>query len=291
MNFGTVAILGPGLIGGSLALALAERGLAKRISIYARSPHALDAIRLAGVNAELTGNPSEAVRDADVVILCVPIEAMAALVKECRDALKPTALVTDVGSVKGSVDAVLAPLLKGKARWIGSHPMAGSEQSGFVAARPDLFENAAVIVTPTPETAPETQKRAEEFWQALGSRIFSLSPAEHDLAVAEISHMPHLVAALLVTQAGPKSLPLAAGGFRDTTRVASASPGLWIEILQANREALARQCGAWAEELEKIERLFRDESPAAKSELFKLLENAQSVRSQLIDKKSLSPRP
>jgi prephenate dehydrogenase len=291
MNFGTVAILGPGLIGGSLALALAERGLAKRISIYARSPHALDAIRLAGVNAELTGNPSEAVRDADVVILCVPIEAMAALVKECRDALKPTALVTDVGSVKGSVDAVLAPLLKGKARWIGSHPMAGSEQSGFVAARPDLFENAAVIVTPTPETAPETQKRAEEFWQALGSRIFSLSPSEHDLAVAEISHMPHLVAALLVTQAGPKSLPLAAGGFRDTTRVASASPGLWIEILQANREALARQCGAWAEELEKIERLFRDESPAAKSELFKLLENAQSVRSQLIDKKSLSPRP
>jgi hypothetical protein len=166
MNFGTVAILGPGLIGGSLALGLAERGLAERLVIYARSPHALDAIRLAGVDAELTGNPSEAVREADVVILCVPIEAMAGLVSECRDALKPDALVTDVGSVKGSVDAALAPLLRGRALWIGSHPMAGSEQSGFVAARPDLFEDAAVILTPTPDTRPQALARAEQFWKA-----------------------------------------------------------------------------------------------------------------------------
>lgn len=288
MSFGTVAILGPGLIGGSLALALAERGLASRLSIYARSAHALDAIRLAGVNAELTGNPSEAVRDADVVILCVPIEAMPALIEECRDALKPTALVTDVGSVKGSVDAALAPLLEGKALWIGSHPMAGSEQSGFVAARADLFENAAAIVTPTLQTAAGAEKRAVEFWRALGSRVFTLSPADHDDAVADISHMPHLVAAMLVAHADPKSLALAAGGFRDTTRVASASPQLWIEIMRANREALARQCGEWSQALGKIQQLFRDESPAAKSELFKLLETAQSVRSQLIDKK---PRP
>jgi prephenate dehydrogenase len=291
MNFGTVAILGPGLIGGSLALALAERGLARRISIYARSSHALDAIRLAGVDAELTGNPSEAVREADIVILCVPIEAMAALVKECRDALKPGALVTDVGSVKGSVDHQVAPLLEGRAQWIGSHPMAGSEQSGFVAARPDLFENAAVIVTPTANSAPKAQKRAEEFWRALGGRVFTLSPGEHDLAVADISHVPHLLAALLVANANPKSLPLAGGGFRDTTRIASGSPDLWTEILWANRDALARNCGNWAAVLDKVQRLFRDNDPAAKSELFKLLENAQSVRSQLIDKKSPFLRP
>jgi prephenate dehydrogenase len=140
MTFGTVAILGPGLIGGSLALALAERGLAKRLMIYARSPRALDEIRLASVDAELTGNPSEAVREADVVILCVPIEAMAGLVHEFRDALKPTALVTDVGSVKGSVVRDIEPLLEGRALWIGSHPMAGSERGGFAAARADLFE-------------------------------------------------------------------------------------------------------------------------------------------------------
>ncbi len=285
MNFGTVAILGPGLIGGSLALALADRALANRLTIYARSPRALDEIRIAGIDAELSTNPSEAVREADVVVLCVPIEAMPALVEEFRGALKPGALVTDVGSVKGSVDAALAPLLAGRALWVGSHPMAGSEQSGFVAARPDLFENAAVIVTPTAETAAGAAERAADFWRSLGARVFTLAPEQHDLAVADVSHVPHLMAALLVAHANPASLPLAGGGFRDTTRVASGSPDLWIEILWANREALGRQCAAWADQLGKIERLFHQATPAAKSELFKLLENAQSVRSQLIEKK------
>jgi prephenate dehydrogenase len=280
MNFGTVAILGPGLIGGSLALALAERGLVDRLAIYARSPRSLDEIRLAGVSAELTGNPSEAVRDADVVVLCVPIEAMPELVRECRDALKTDALVTDVGSVKGSVDAALAPLLDDRALWIGSHPMAGSEQSGFVAARADLFENAAVIVTPTPRTGAGAQARAEQFWRALGGRVYALAPADHDLAVADISHVPHLLAALLVANANPRSLPLAGGGFRDTTRIASGSPELWTEILWANREAVANHCAAWAGQLDRVQRLFRDDSAAAKSELFKLLETAQSIRSQ-----------
>jgi prephenate dehydrogenase len=289
MNFGTVAILGPGLIGGSLALALAERTLVDRLTIYARSPRSLDEIRLAGVDAELTGNPSEAVREADVVVLCVPIEAMAGLITECRDALKPEALVTDVGSVKGSVDDALAPLLDGRALWIGSHPMAGSEQSGFVAAREDLFENAAVIVTPTARTPAGAQARAEQFWRALGGRIYALSPADHDLAVADISHIPHLLAALLVANANPQSLPLAGGGFRDTTRIASGSPELWTEILWANREALATHCAAWAGQLNRVQHLFRDDRPAAKSELFKLLESAQSVRSQLPGAKPSRP--
>src|SRR5271170_2463950 len=183
MKFGTVAILGPGLIGGSLALALAERGLAKRLMIYARSPRALDEIRLASVDAELTGNPGEAVRDADVVVLCVPIEAMAGLVHEFLDALKPTALVTDVGSVKGSVDRDLAPLLDGRALWIGSHPMAGSEQAGFAAARADLFEGAAVIVTPTKQTRLEAERRIKEFWEALGAKVTEMAPDNHDETV------------------------------------------------------------------------------------------------------------
>jgi prephenate dehydrogenase len=287
MNFGTVAILGPGLIGGSLALALAERSLAKRISIYARSAHALDAIRLAGVNAELTGNPSEAVRDADVVVLCVPIEAMAALVTECRDALKPTALVTDVGSVKGSVDREIAPLLKGRAQWIGSHPMAGSEQSGFVAARADLFENAAVIVTPTPQTAPETQKRAEEFWQALGGRVFTLSPAEHDTAIAGISHMPHLIAMELVNMVKREHLALAGGGFRDTTRIASGSPDLWAEILWANRHALKVQLDDWIKSLRDLKSLFELDNPCDKQGLREILLMAQIARAELPEK----PKP
>src|SRR5277367_5654034 len=242
MNFGTVAILGPGLIGGSLALALAERGLAKRLMIYARSPRALDAIRTAGVDAELTGNPSEAVRDADVVILCIPIEAMAGLVHEFRDALKPKALVTDVGSVKGSVVRDIEPLLEGRALWIGSHPMAGSEQAGFAAARPDLFDGATVILTPTKHTARDAERLASKLWTALGANLVLLSPDKHDQMVAAVSHIPHLLAAALVNHAVTfGDLDLAAGGFRDTTRVASGSPELWAEILLANGEAAGFQ--------------------------------------------------
>ena len=242
MNFGTVAILGPGLIGGSLALALAERGLAKRLMIYARSPRALDEIRLAGVDAELTQNPSEAVREADMVILCVPIEAMPGLVHEFRDALKPKALVTDVGSVKGSVDRAIAPLLEDRALWIGSHPMAGSEQAGFAAARPDLFDGATVILTPTKQTSRDAERLAQKLWTALGSNLAILAPDKHDQMVAAVSHIPHLVAAALVNHAVKHGdLDLTAGGFRDTTRVASGSPELWTEILLANKEAVSNQ--------------------------------------------------
>jgi prephenate dehydrogenase len=221
--------------------------------IYARSPRALDEIRTAGVDAELTGNPSEAVSEADVVILCVPIEAMAGLVHEFRDALKPNALVTDVGSVKGSVDREIAPLLEDRALWIGSHPMAGSELGGFAAARADLFQDAAVILTPTKQTSREAKHRAEKFWTALGSNLAILSPEKHDQIVAAISHIPHLIAAALVNHAvAHGDLDLAAGGFRDTTRVASGSPELWVEILLANREALGGQLDYLIHDLQNL---------------------------------------
>jgi prephenate dehydrogenase len=280
MNFGTVAILGPGLIGGSLALALAERGLAKRLMIYARSPRALDEIRLASVDAELTGNPSEAVRDADVVILCVPIEAMAGLVHEFRDALKPGAFVTDVGSVKGSVVRDIAPLLENRALWIGSHPMAGSERGGFAAARPDLFEGATVILTPTKQTPGDAQRHAEKFWTALGSKLAILSPEKHDQMVAAISHIPHLIAAALVNHAVTfGDLDLAAGGFRDTTRVASGSPDLWAEILLANHEAVGDQIDHLIRDLQTVDLALKNpDKAAAKTLLLATLKTAHDAR-------------
>lgn len=290
MNFGTVAILGPGLIGGSLALALAERGLARRLMIYARSPRALDAIRTAGVDAELTGNPSEAVRDADIVILCVPIEAMPGLVREFRDALKPAALVTDVGSVKGSVDRDLAPLLEHRALWIGSHPMAGSEQAGFAAARPDLFQGAPVILTPTKQTRPKAQRLAEKFWTALGSKLALLPPEKHDQLVAAISHIPHLIAAALVNHAVAfGDLDLAAGGFRDTTRIASGSPELWSEILLANGDAVGFQLRQLISRLTALQTALNNpDMAAAKSALLAALKTAHDARSLLSDKR---PKP
>jgi prephenate dehydrogenase len=290
MTFGTVAILGPGLIGGSLALALAERGLADRLLIYARSPHALDAIRTAGVNAELTGNPSEAVRDADVVVLCVPIEAMAGLVHEFRDTLKPTALVTDVGSVKGSVVRDLEPLLDGRALWIGSHPMAGSEQAGFAAAHADLFEGAPVIVTPTPHTQPEALSRARDFWEALGGNVIKLNWELHDHYIAQISHLPHLLAAEMIFHAGDDARALAGGGFRDTTRVASGSPELWAEILLANASAITENLSHLIGGLETLKAtLQKSDKATAKALLLGRLKTAQDARAKLLDRKPKHP--
>jgi len=288
MNFGTVAILGPGLIGGSLALALADRTLAKRLMIYARSPRALDEIRLAGVDAELLTNPSEAVAEADVVILCVPIEAMPALVAEFRDALKPTALVTDVGSVKGSVVRDIEPLLEGRALWIGSHPMAGSEQTGFAAARPDLFDGANVILTPTKHTVPDAERKASQFWTALGAKLAILSPEKHDQIVAAISHIPHLLAAALVNHAVEHGdLDLSAGGFRDTTRVASGSPELWAEILLANADAVGFQVRKLIEQLQSLQAALTDQDPVtAKTVLLASLKAAHDARSELSAKRS-----
>jgi len=284
MNFGTVAILGPGLIGGSLALALAERGLAKRLMIYARSPRALDEIRLAGVDAELSTNPSEAVREADVVILCVPIEAMPGLVHEFRDALKPTALVTDVGSVKGSVDRAIAPLLEDRALWIGSHPMAGSEQAGFAAARADLFEGAAVIITPTKQTHREATHQAEKFWSSIGGRVLKHDPQWHDVAVAQVSHIPHLVAAELINNVSDKSIDAAGPGLRDTTRVASGSPELWTEIIWANRESIRVALHPLILELQKVQESLATDD---KSSLRETLQYAHDLRAQMLESNPL----
>jgi prephenate dehydrogenase len=290
MSFGTVAILGPGLIGGSLALALAERGLAERLVLYARSPRrVLDEIRTSGLNAELTDNPREAVREADVVVLCVPIEAMAGLVHEIRDELKPAALVTDVGSVKGSVVLEIAPLLDDRALWIGSHPMAGSDQAGFSAARADLFEGAAVVITPTTHTPEEAEDRAEKLWQAVGGRVTRLTPLEHDKLVAQISHVPHLVAAVLAASVSAEALELAGGGFRDTTRIASGSPELWQEIIAANGPAIAAQLRLLIRALTCLGEALEIDPIAAKSLLHASLKAGHDKRLQLSAKNPKKP--
>jgi prephenate dehydrogenase len=305
MNFGTVAILGPGLIGGSLALALAERGLADKLVIYARKDTSFPAIRTKLPQTELTLDVHEAVRNADIVVLCVPIEAMSDLVKKFVGSLKPTALVTDVGSVKGSVEKEVAPLLKGRALWIGSHPMAGSEMSGFSSARANLFHEAIVILTPPNWEKNEAFNRASEFWAQLGAQVRWIDPEYHDLAIAEISHLPHFLASLLIyrltdvaRQIAGANLPyspevalaFAGSGFRDTTRVASGSPELWTEILWANREALAMHLGSLMQILSNLrEGVFRNSNEEqAKKELFQMLKIAQDRRTQLLNNSFVS---
>lgn len=279
MTFGNVAILGPGLIGGSLALALAERGLADGLRIYARKDATFPAIREKLPHAELTTDVVKAVRGADIIVLCVPIETMAALVQQFADILKPTALVTDVGSVKECVESEIAPLLAGKALWIGSHPMAGSERAGFSVARPDLFVGAKVILTPTEKTTRKARERAEAFWQKVGGVTLVAPPSDHDRAVAYISHLPHVAASALVNAMEESFFRAAGPGFRDTTRIASGSADLWTGILSENRGKVAEAIDKFVRELEAVKKSLKEND---KEHLHSFLARAHDQRSKHI---------
>ena len=199
-----------------------------------------------------------------MIILCTPVETMAALAEQIVKAeLTRDCLITDVGSVKGQVVRELEPILG--PRFIGSHPMAGSEKTGIDAARADLFVNAACLLTPTAGTSPADLARLREFWSALGCRLLEFGPDEHDVKVARISHLPHMMAAVTTLAAlrrDPSAVSCVAGGFRDTTRVAGGDPGLWTGIAMGNRPAL-------------IDRLR--EASAAMDELIEILEGADEA--------------
>lgn len=278
MAFAKIAILGPGLLGGSLALALKERKLAERVAVWGRSEKAIREILGRNLATEASSDPKVAVADADLVILCTPLGVMGDLCRSFLPALDPRAIVTDVASVKGPVDAQLAPLLRGKASWIGSHPMAGKEKAGLEAACGNLFQNACCILTPTDETSPEALATVRVFWEALGSRVVELSPADHDRLVAQISHLPHLLAALLVQAVDPKALPLAGTGFRDTTRIAAGPAPMWAEILLNNREALLQGLDALSLQIENSRNLLNQKDEKGLQEL---LSRANDVRKSL----------
>ena len=237
MSPAKITILAPGLIGGSVALAATQAFPKSKIAIITRRPESIPAIRTLLPQAEIATSPSLA-SNADLIILGSPPSALAELVHSILPFLSPTALVTDVSSFKDSVEKTIAPLLLGHARWIGSHPMAGSENSGLSAARANLFHQAPVILTPTSATSADTLHQATSFWQTLGAHVISMTPQDHDAQVARISHLPHLIATTLVLAAGSKSLPLAGSGYRDTTRIASGPASLWSEILIGNQPEL-----------------------------------------------------
>ena len=276
MSFSKVAILGPGLLGGSLALAL--RAQAKDIALYCRRAAAAEELKSTGIAPVVTTDPAEAVRGADVVVLCVPIGAMEGLSRQIQGAVDPSALITDVGSVKAPVVAALEPIFFGRGCWVGSHPMAGSEKAGFSAARADLFEGATTIVTPTARTKGGAAGRARAFWESVGSRVLEFPPERHDELVAQISHLPHLLAAVLVASASEAGLGMIGNGFRDTTRVASGPADLWTEILLSNRRAVAQAL----EELTKVLARARGQLKEGDEKgLHELLARANHIRSQL----------
>jgi prephenate dehydrogenase len=240
-DFSNITILGGGLLGGSLALALGDLAMPPRVRLWARKPETVNAARQRGIPGA-TASLAEAIQDTDLLVLAVPVGSMAALVSQALDAGLPAGcVVTDVGSVKRAPHLSIPPLLAGRGMdFIGSHPMAGSERNGLAAVAADLFCNAACLLT-NDEHAPAAKTEAlERFWQSVGCRTSWMSAASHDALVARISHLPHIVAASAarVCLNNPLDGRFGGGGLRDTTRVAAGNPEMWAEILTENREAL-----------------------------------------------------
>ncbi len=270
----TVAVVGPGLIGGSLAMALGPN--ARSLRVWARRPEVLDELRQRCPTAHPSADLAETVAGADLVILCTPVGTMPDLAGRLLPHLKPGAIVTDVGSVKAPVVSRLEPIICPVAHFVGSHPMAGGDQTGIRHSRANLFQDAACIITPTPRTHPTALARVSAPWETLGCRLFYLPPDAHDHAVALISHLPHLLAATLVqtvARTNPAALDLAGPGFRDSTRIAMGSAPMWDEILRENVDAIGDAIRALLSELDAVQTaLSQGEGLAA------FLEGARAAR-------------
>ena len=260
---GRVAILGPGLIGGSIALALRAKSPDTKISIWGRRPEQLQEILKRGLADSVETDPAAAVREASLVVLCTPVGTMRDLAQAILPGLSPTTVITDAGSVKATVVDQLETILGG--RFIGAHPMAGSERSGLGAAQAHLFEGAPCLITPTGKSDPAAQARVSEFWKSVGCSVTTMNAAEHDRLVARISHLPHALAFalvnLIVDTLSPEAQQLAGGSFRDATRVAASDPLLWTGILTENRTEVAAALREMSKLLKSMATALGDENP------------------------------
>ena len=261
MLFDSLAVVGVGLIGGSVGLAAKARAATRRVVGVGRNPDTLDRARALGVIDEFTTDLAVGVRSADVVVFCTPVDRIAGQVREAAAYALPGALFTDAGSTKGNIVRELEVKLPPHVRFVGAHPLAGSERQGVEHAAADLFAGRVCVLTPTAGSDPRAVERASLFWQALGCEVKTLTPEEHDLALATTSHLPHLVASLLAGQLPDKWRPFAATGFRDTTRVAAGDPALWTAIARENALALSLSLEEFDERLQQLRRavLNRDE--------------------------------
>jgi len=276
-----ITLVGVGLLGGSLGLALKERKLAERVVGFVRRKESLRECVACGAVDAATLDILEAVREAQLVVLCTPIAQIAPLVKQMLPALPNGAIVTDVGSVKASVVRDIEKLVaKAGAHFIGSHPMAGAEKTGVGAAKADLFVEAACVVTPTTKSSSAAVKKVEQLWKSVGARVMRLTPEIHDDLVSRSSHLPHVVAATLANSVLAPNWPkpqaaLCANGFRDTTRVASGSPEMWRDIALANRKNLARALKTFINDLRRLETSLKNGEEA---EIMRFLEQAKQRR-------------
>ncbi len=284
--FDKIALIGIGLIGGSIALAARRGGLAKEIVAATRSAEtAATANRLKLVDHCGTDLPA-ACKDADLVIVCTPVGACGPAVKAIAPSLKKGCIVSDVGSVKQSVVEAMKPHIPPGVHFVPAHPVAGTENSGPEAGFAELFDGRWTILTPTPDCAPAAVDRLEAFWKALGSQVDRLDPAHHDRILAITSHLPHLIAYTIVGTAddlgghlNAEVLRFAAGGFRDFTRIAASDPTMWRDVFLNNKEAVLEVLARFQEDLFYLQRAIRW---GEGDKLFDLFTRTREIRRALI---------
>jgi len=279
--FERLTVLAPGLLGASVLRAVKAYGLAKETVAWSRRPETRVKCAAKDWCDVVCDTPEEAVSGADAVILCPPVEHVAPLAERIASHLEAGTFVTDVGSTKSLICRQGQAALAGKARWVGSHPMAGSEKTGLEHADAELFRGRVCFVTPLTDTPESTTKTALEFWQALGMDVKTTTPEEHDEIVAHVSHLPHLLASTLCSfLAGDREnwRNYAGQGLADTTRIAAGDPGLWKEIVRTNREEILRSLQGFGQELQRLERaLYNGDDFELKS----LLERGKDYRDRL----------
>ena len=281
-----LAVIGVGLIGGSVAMALREEGLVKEVVGCGRGKNNLQKARALGVVDHYTHDVAQAVQGADMVLLAVPLGAMRQTLQAMSGHLSDAAVITDAGSVKGSVvEDVKAVFQTMPGFFVPGHPIAGTERSGVEAAFPELYRNRRVILTPLEETRQEALSRVESLWRHCGAEVTQMSVEHHDEVLAATSHLPHMLAYSLVDtlsrmKENDEIFRFAAGGFRDFTRIASSNPVMWRDICMANQQALSGMLTHFADELRDLALLLEKGDGSGLLELF---ESAKQARDKYVD--------
>ena len=259
-----LALIGTGLIGGSIARAAKASGAAKTVVATARSAETRKRIKELGFADHVAETNVEAVKDADLVIVSIPVGASGAVAKEIGPHLKQGAILSDVGSVKGSVVRDMGPYVPKGVHFIPAHPVAGTENSGPDSGFAELFVNRWCILTPVDGTDPAATEKLSAFWSALGANVEIMNADHHDLVLAVTSHLPHLIAYTIVGTADElgevtesEVLKFSAGGFRDFTRIAASDPTMWRDIFMHNKDAVLEMLGTFNEDLSKLTRAIR----------------------------------
>ncbi len=294
MNINSIAIIGLGLLGGSVGLAVQKRSPQIATFGYDTDPVVRDKARERSLVQTVCDSAQDAVRDADLVILCVPVGAMAIAAKQLGGALKPDAIISDVGSSKASVLADLAAALPNHTI-IPAHPVAGTEQSGPEAGFATLFANRWCILTPPEGTDDTALRRLTGFWEGLGARIEIMDAEHHDLVLAVTSHIPHLIAFTIVGTASDleevtrgEVIKYSAGGFRDFTRIAASDPVMWRDVFLNNKTAVLEMLGRFSEDLTALQRAIRSGDGETLEELFS---RTRTIRRKIIEEGQDDDRP